>query len=41
LVAIVDLLTVPIKFIGLGEAADALRPFEAGQFLEALFEPAA
>ncbi len=41
LVAIVDLLTVPIKFIGLGEGPDALRPFDAGQFLDALFEPAA
>jgi fused signal recognition particle receptor len=41
LVAIVDLLTVPIKFIGLGEAADALRPFDARQFLDALFERAA
>lgn len=41
LVAIVDLLTVPIKFIGLGEAPDALRPFDARQFLDALFETAA
>jgi fused signal recognition particle receptor len=40
LVAIVDLLTVPIKFIGLGEALDALRPFDAEEFLDALFEPA-
>jgi fused signal recognition particle receptor len=40
LVAIVDLLTVPVKFIGLGEAADALRPFDPAEFLDALFEPA-
>lgn len=41
LVAIVDALTIPIKFIGLGESVDALRPFEPAAFLEALFEPAA
>jgi fused signal recognition particle receptor len=40
LVAIVDLLTVPIKFIGLGEGVDALAPFDPAEFLEALFEAA-
>ena len=40
LVAIVDELEVPIKFIGLGEAIDALRPFEPAAFIDALFEPA-
>lgn len=40
LVAIVDLLTVPIKFVGLGEGADALAPFDPAQFLSALFEAA-
>jgi fused signal recognition particle receptor len=39
LVAIVDTLTVPIKFIGLGEKIEELRPFEPGGFVEALFEP--
>jgi signal recognition particle GTPase len=29
---------VPIKFIGLGESADALVPFDAAQFTKALFE---
>jgi fused signal recognition particle receptor len=38
IVAIVDELEVPIKFIGLGESADALRPFEPTAFIEALFE---
>jgi fused signal recognition particle receptor len=38
LVAIVDALEVPIKFVGLGETADALRPFSAAEFLEALFD---
>jgi fused signal recognition particle receptor len=41
LVGIVDLLTVPIKFVGLGEAADALQPFDPDAFTKALFEPAA
>lgn len=39
LVAIVDTLVVPIKFIGLGEGIDALRPFEPAAFIEALFQP--
>ena len=40
LVAIVDELEIPIKFIGLGESVDALRPFVAAEFTEALFEDA-
>ena len=38
IVAIVDELEVPIKFVGLGETADALRPFVAADFISALFE---
>jgi fused signal recognition particle receptor len=38
LVAIVDTLEIPIKFIGLGESADALRPFSPAEFVDALFE---
>ena len=38
LVAIVDELEVPIKFIGLGETPDALRPFDASEFIDALFD---
>jgi fused signal recognition particle receptor len=41
LVGIVDQLTVPIKYIGLGETADALQPFDPDEFTKALFEPAA
>jgi fused signal recognition particle receptor len=41
LVAIVDTLEVPIKFIGLGEGIDELRPFDPASFIEALFEPSA
>jgi fused signal recognition particle receptor len=38
LVAIVDELEVPIKLVGIGEAADDLRPFEPAEFIDALFE---
>jgi len=38
LVAIVDTLEIPIKFVGLGESADALRPFVPSEFISALFE---
>ena len=39
-VAIVDELELPIKYVGLGETADALRPFEAAEFIDALFDDA-
>ncbi|MEH6580700.1 MAG: signal recognition particle-docking protein FtsY [Halioglobus sp.] len=35
--AIAKKLQLPIRFIGVGEAAEDLRPFEAEQFIEALF----
>lgn len=38
LVAIVDTLEIPIKFVGLGESIEALRPFEPAEFVDALFE---
>jgi fused signal recognition particle receptor len=38
LVPIVRELGVPIKFIGVGEKADDLQPFDAGEFVEALLE---
>jgi fused signal recognition particle receptor len=41
LVAIVDTLEVPIKYIGFGEDAESLRPFDPKAFIEALFEPVA
>lgn len=40
LLAIVDALEVPIKFVGLGETADSLRPFVAAEFVQALFDEA-
>jgi fused signal recognition particle receptor len=39
-VAIQKELGIPIKFIGVGEQADDLQPFDAKQFAEALFEEA-
>jgi fused signal recognition particle receptor len=39
-VAIQKELGIPIKFIGLGEQADDLQPFDAKQFAKALFEEA-
>ncbi len=41
LVAVVDLLEVPIKYVGLGEAPDDLRPFVPADFVAALFDDAA
>lgn len=38
LVAVVDELEVPIKFVGLGETVDDLRPFSPGEFIDALFK---
>ncbi|HKU80563.1 MAG TPA: signal recognition particle-docking protein FtsY [Candidatus Tumulicola sp.] len=40
LVAIVDELEIPVKFVGLGEAPDDLRPFSAPEFIDALFDDA-
>jgi fused signal recognition particle receptor len=40
LVAIVDELEIPVKFVGLGETADALVPFSPAEFIEALFDDA-
>ncbi|MHC1764428.1 MAG: signal recognition particle-docking protein FtsY [Verrucomicrobiia bacterium] len=36
-VAIQKELAIPIKFVGLGEQAEDLQPFDAGEFAEALF----
>lgn len=38
LVAIVEELELPIKFVGLGEGVDDLQPFEPRAFVDALFE---
>lgn len=36
--AITDRLHIPVRYIGVGEGVDDLRPFDAAQFVDALFE---
>jgi fused signal recognition particle receptor len=36
--ALADQLNIPVRFIGVGEGIDDLRPFDAEEFSEALFE---
>ena len=36
--AIARKLGLPIRFIGVGESAEDLRPFAAGEFIDALFD---
>jgi fused signal recognition particle receptor len=38
LFAIAERLKVPIQFIGVGESVEDLRPFDAEEFIDALFE---
>lgn len=38
LFALAETLAIPVRFIGVGEAIDDLRPFDAKQFTEALFD---
>jgi len=40
IVGIVDEMQLPVKFIGFGESMDDLKPFDAREFVEALFESA-
>jgi len=37
LFAISDELKLPIRFIGVGEGIDDLKPFKANEFVDALF----
>ncbi|MDF5913447.1 signal recognition particle-docking protein FtsY [Morganella morganii] len=37
--AIADQFGIPIRYIGVGEGIEDLRPFKAGDFIEALFAP--
>ncbi len=37
IVAISEELPMPVRFIGIGEGLDDLRPFDAGEFAQALF----
>jgi fused signal recognition particle receptor len=37
-VSICNELDIPVKYIGIGEKADDLKPFDAKEFVEALFD---
>jgi fused signal recognition particle receptor len=39
LVAIGHELGLPVRYVGIGEGIDDLRPFDPTLFVEALFEP--
>jgi len=36
LLAIADQLQVPVRFIGIGESAEDMQPFDADEFVDAL-----
>jgi fused signal recognition particle receptor len=36
-IAICSALNIPLQYIGIGEKVEDLRPFDAEQFIEALF----
>ena len=36
LLALADKLAVPVRFIGIGESAEDMQPFVAGEFVDAL-----
>jgi len=38
IISIQEELGVPVKYIGVGEDVEDLQPFDAGQFVKALFE---
>ena len=37
-ISVADALQIPVKFVGVGEQADDLMPFEAREFVEALIQ---
>ena len=37
-ISVADTLQIPVKFVGVGEQAEDLMPFEAGEFVEALIQ---
>ena len=39
LIAVAEKLRVPVRFIGIGESADDMQPFEATQYVDALLQP--
>ena len=41
ILGIADQLKIPVRYIGIGEKVEDLRPFDADEFVDALFEPPA
>ena len=41
ILGICDELKVPVRFVGIGEKVADLRPFDAHEFVDALYEPTA
>lgn len=37
IIPVADQVSIPVKYIGVGEGIDDLKPFQAGEFVEALF----
>ncbi|HHW07995.1 MAG TPA: signal recognition particle-docking protein FtsY [Clostridia bacterium] len=37
IIPVADQMSIPVKYIGVGEGIDDLKPFQAGEFVEALF----
>ncbi len=37
IIGICDELKIPVRYVGVGEAIEELRPFEPSEFVEALF----
>jgi fused signal recognition particle receptor len=38
IIGLADAFAIPVRFVGVGEAADDLRDFAAEEFVDALFE---
>ena len=39
ILGIADQLKIPVRYIGVGEKVDDLRPFDPDEFVDALFAP--
>ena len=39
ILGIADQLKIPVRFVGIGERVEDLRPFDPEEFVEALFAP--
>jgi fused signal recognition particle receptor len=39
ILGIADQLKIPVRYVGIGERVEDLRPFDPGEFVDALFAP--